>query len=145
MRVFRVVLPFNFLFPVRILSLMLCYWRLVQQKPIGNYIPDFLCTPLRLVIEIDGESHADKEVQDTARQKKLGEEGFAVMRLDDRAVKTRTSSVVEGIHHWIEEREIRQPTGLVLPMRRESEAAVTEPAARRNNPRAPFAKGALTK
>ena len=38
-----------------------------RQKPIGNYIVDFYCSELNLVIEIDGESHYNKEVHDKKR------------------------------------------------------------------------------
>ena len=31
-----------------------------RQKPIDNYIVDFFCNELMLVIEIDGESHNEK-------------------------------------------------------------------------------------
>ena len=84
-------------------------FQFMRQKPIGNFIADFLCAKLRLIIEIDGESHSDRDLQDARRQKKLEEQGFTVMRLSDRAVKNRTNSVVEGIHCWIEEWEQKQP------------------------------------
>lgn len=32
-------------------------YQFMRQKPIGNYIVDFYCSKLKLVIEIDGESH----------------------------------------------------------------------------------------
>ena len=32
-------------------------YQFTRQKPIGNYIVDFYCSKLKLVIEIDGESH----------------------------------------------------------------------------------------
>lgn len=33
-----------------------------RQKPLGNYIADFYCKQLKLVIEIDGNSHSFTEV-----------------------------------------------------------------------------------
>ncbi len=49
-----------------------------RQKPIDNYIADFFCKILMLIIEIDGGSHDFEEVQlnDIKRQKKLEELGF---------------------------------------------------------------------
>jgi very-short-patch-repair endonuclease len=38
-----------------------------RQKPIGPYIVDFYCAELRLVIEIDGDSHAEQADYDTQR------------------------------------------------------------------------------
>ncbi len=35
--------------------------RFLRQKPIDNYIVDFYCTGLKLVIEIDGDTHSTKE------------------------------------------------------------------------------------
>jgi very-short-patch-repair endonuclease len=32
-----------------------------RQKPLGNYIVDFYCKSLALVIEVDGESHYSEE------------------------------------------------------------------------------------
>nr|CBX29982.1 Uncharacterized protein HI0925 [uncultured Desulfobacterium sp.] len=32
-------------------------FQFMRQKPVGNYIVDFYCSKLKLVIEIDGESH----------------------------------------------------------------------------------------
>jgi len=32
-----------------------------RQKPPGNYIVDFYCSPARLVVEIDGGQHYTKE------------------------------------------------------------------------------------
>ncbi len=39
-------------------------YQFMRQKPIGEYIVDFFCSKLKLVIEIDGESHVDKYEQD---------------------------------------------------------------------------------
>jgi very-short-patch-repair endonuclease len=36
-------------------------YRFLRQKPIDEYIVDFFCERLKLVIEIDGETHNDKE------------------------------------------------------------------------------------
>ncbi len=45
--------------------------RFHRQKIIGNYIADFWCPSLRLVIEMDGPSHAQQENQDALRDGKL--------------------------------------------------------------------------
>ncbi len=39
-------------------------YQFYRQRPIGNYIVDFFCPKLNLVIEIDGESHLDKNERD---------------------------------------------------------------------------------
>ena len=72
-----------------------------RQKPIGNYIVDFYCSPLQLVIEIDGESHRFKFPEDAERQQWLEELGIAVLRFDDLQVKQDMENVLFSIEHWI--------------------------------------------
>ncbi len=43
-------------------------YQFMRQKPINNYIVDFYCSKLKLVIEIDGISHNDKSEKDRKRQ-----------------------------------------------------------------------------
>ena len=40
-----------------------------RQKPLGNYIVDFYCKKLNLVIEVDGYSHQSKHKEDLKREK----------------------------------------------------------------------------
>ena len=42
-----------------------------RQKPIDEFIVDFYCPKLKLVIEIDGESHDGKIQEDKTREEKL--------------------------------------------------------------------------
>jgi len=44
-------------------------YQFMRQKPIGNYIVDFYCSKLKLVIEIDGESHSERSKEDQIRQR----------------------------------------------------------------------------
>jgi very-short-patch-repair endonuclease len=37
-------------------------YQFLRQKPIGNFIVDFFCSKLNLIIEIDGDSHDTEEV-----------------------------------------------------------------------------------
>ena len=53
-----------------------------RQKPIANYIVDFYCSNLELVIEIDGISHNEKKEYDTKRINKLKGIGLKVIRFD---------------------------------------------------------------
>lgn len=72
-----------------------------RQKPIDEYIVDFYCAELDLVIEIDGSSHNDKFENDTARQKRLEELGLTVLRYYDGDVKQELTSIVDHIKEWI--------------------------------------------
>jgi len=79
-------------------------YQFARQKPIGQYIVDFYCPELRLVIEIDGESHRERFEQDIQRQKVLEEMGLEVLRFPDRDVKQDILNVLRCIERWIEEK-----------------------------------------
>ena len=55
----------------------------LRQRPVGNYIADFMCKELNLIIEVDGISHEGKEQQDAERDKVLLGMGFTVLRFTD--------------------------------------------------------------
>jgi very-short-patch-repair endonuclease len=52
----------------------------LRQKPLLDYVVDFYCDELALVIEIDGESHIGQEEYDKKRSQELGEVGITVIR-----------------------------------------------------------------
>ena len=53
-----------------------------RQLVIGNFIVDFACTKVRLVVEVDGEAHAGRERHDARRDRHLAELGWQVLRVD---------------------------------------------------------------
>jgi len=55
-------------------------YKFSRQKPIANFIANFYCAELRLVIEIDGDSHAELLVYDAERTKALSSLGITVVR-----------------------------------------------------------------
>ncbi len=76
----------------------------LRQKPIGKYIVDFYCPKLKLVIEIDGDSHRGKINSDQTRNKDLEALGLDVLRFLDRDVKQDMSNVLWRLQSWIEQR-----------------------------------------
>jgi len=78
-------------------------YQFMRQKPIDNYIVDFFCLNLKLIIEIDGESHIGKEDKDKDRQKRLESIGLSFLRFSDLDVKTNMEGVIETIINWIDE------------------------------------------
>ena len=84
-------------------------YQFMRQKPIGNYIVDFFCSKLKLVIEIDGASHNDKLKKDRIRQERLGALGLKVLRFQDLTVKKDIRSVLRAIKLFIEEQEETTP------------------------------------
>ncbi len=76
----------------------------MRQKPIGQYIVDFYCSKLRLVIEIDGESHAGRERYDAERSEYLESLGLTVLRFADGDVKRNMEGIVRVLHDYIDRR-----------------------------------------
>ena len=79
-----------------------------RQKPLLNFIVDFFCHELMLVIEIDGESHNDKYEEDIFRQKELEGIGLQFLRFDDIEVKKNMDNVLRTIDGWIEEHDLKK-------------------------------------
>ena len=80
----------------------------MRQKPIHHFIVDFYCSKLKLVIEIDGESHWLRFGEDRRRQEYLEQLGFQVLRFSDLDVKKDLGNVLSSIEGWIRKNE-RQP------------------------------------
>ena len=74
-----------------------------RQKPLGNYIVDFYCHKLSLVIEVEGCSHESEEIliKDAERQKILEEMGLKFIRVDDFDIKFNLSNVLIEIETFI--------------------------------------------
>jgi very-short-patch-repair endonuclease len=73
----------------------------MRQKPIGEYIVDFYCSKLKLIIEIDGITHNDKQKYDFNRQIELESLGLIVFRFSDEYVRTNVKGVLYMIEEWI--------------------------------------------
>ena len=70
-----------------------------RQHPIFRFILDFFCHQHNLVVEVDGDSHADPEQQiyDAARTEWLERRGMRVIRFTNRAVDTNIEGVLQEI------------------------------------------------
>ncbi len=75
-----------------------------RQRPIGNYIADFACLPLGLVIEVDGITHEGEEAiaKDKKRDKDLLKLGFHTLRFSSWEVLNKIDDVSITIGEWIE-------------------------------------------
>ena len=76
-----------------------------RQKPIDNYIVDFFCQKLKLIVEVDGEVHIDKGEDDIARQKKLESLGLKVLRFQASDIMKNLNDVIESIEDYIDDYE----------------------------------------
>jgi very-short-patch-repair endonuclease len=79
-----------------------------RQKPLLNYIADFYCKVLNLVIEVDGDSHIGKEDYDNQRTLDLQEQGLTVLRFDDALVKANLNYVLMEIETWIKTHQLKE-------------------------------------
>lgn len=70
-----------------------------RQHPIGRYVADFFCHPLKLVIEADGSIHQKPEVKeaDRRREKDLNDEGLRVIRFTNEEIFYDFNTVIEQI------------------------------------------------
>jgi very-short-patch-repair endonuclease len=70
-----------------------------RQKPLLNYIVDFYCYELDLVIEVDGIYHFndEKSLMDNDRDKALSEYGLTVLRFTEHEVKKDMINVLGAI------------------------------------------------
>ena len=68
-----------------------------RQHPIGRFIVDFYCHQARLVVEVDGDSHAFQEEYDAARTAWLEAQGLHVIRFDNHTVITNLDGVLQAI------------------------------------------------
>ena len=68
-----------------------------RQRPIDRYVVDFYCPRLNLAIEIDGESHATRILDDARRQARLEELGITFLRFTDDQVKFEMDVVLGEI------------------------------------------------
>jgi very-short-patch-repair endonuclease len=73
--------------------------RVLRQRPIDHFIVDFYCPQLRLVIEVDGESHFTEvgETSDSERTAVLEGYGLRVMRFNNQEVLRNLEGVCAAI------------------------------------------------
>jgi len=73
------------------------------QRPIGNFIVDFYCAELKLIIEIDGERHFNKaaEIYDSERTVFLNGLGFRVLRFSNDDVLYRIDAVKSELTKYL--------------------------------------------
>ena len=76
-----------------------------RQRPVLNYIADFMCKELRLVIEVDGITHDSKLEKDKRRTDEFRHAGYHVFRFTDEDVLTNIQGVALAIERIIEDIE----------------------------------------
>jgi acetylglutamate kinase len=86
-------------------SIRINEWRLKfrRQHPIANYVVDFYCHPIKLVIELDGGIHEVEEVKkyDEFREQHLRELGLTVLRFKNNEIIENKKATLEMISQVI--------------------------------------------
>ena len=68
-----------------------------RQHPLGPFVADFACLEARLIVEIDGGQHDERESYDGRRDAWLSQQGYRVLRFWNNEVLCETESVLEVI------------------------------------------------
>jgi very-short-patch-repair endonuclease len=76
--------------------------KFTRQKPLAGYIVDFYCSALRLVIEVDGDSHFTGSDIDNIRTETLATLGIRVIRFTNEDVMQRFEGVCLEIRRALE-------------------------------------------
>lgn len=71
-----------------------------RQHPIWNYIVDFYCHSLKLVVEIDGEVHSreDVKINDAIRQGHIESLGIRIIRFTNYEVRHNTQELLNLLY-----------------------------------------------
>jgi len=74
-----------------------------RQHPMAQFIADFYCHELKLIIEVDGSVHADKEViaKDIERQTFLEEKGIHFLRFTNNDIEKHLELVINKIENHL--------------------------------------------
>ena len=74
-----------------------------RQHPYSNYILDFYCHALKLVIEVDGSIHnnADVKLNDELRQVALQSDGLVVLRFQNDEITKNPEKVILEIENFL--------------------------------------------
>lgn len=76
-------------------------YQFYRQKPIDDYIVDFVCIKLKLIIEVDGSDHEYRYEEDQTRQKRLENLGFYVFRIKNDQVRNNLEGIIKAIEQII--------------------------------------------
>ena len=85
--------------------------RVLRQRPIDNFIVDFYCPKLRLVIEVDGDSHAGDKAEACDKERTDVLEGYElkVVRFTNKEVFYEFEGVCQRVFELVGERSPLAP------------------------------------
>ncbi len=79
-------------------------YKFTRQKPIGNYIVDFVCFEKKLIIEVDGWQHKEEFSgnYEKERTRFLERKGYKVIRFWNSDINTNLDNVIFKIVEYLE-------------------------------------------
>ena len=92
--------------------------RFRRQHPIGPYIVDFACLARKVLIELDGSQHAERQADDKKRDAFLRAQGYRVLRFWNNEIFENCFGVLERIYEAVTENPPPKPPapdGLTAP------------------------------
>ena len=72
-------------------------YRFRRRVPIGDYVADFACLAERLIVEVDGSQHIEREAEDAQRTAWLQARGYRVVRVWNNDITANPEGVVAAI------------------------------------------------
>ena len=82
-------------------------YKFMRQKPIDSFIVDFYCPELKLVIEIDGDTHAEQIEYDLKRNNILNNFGLKIIRYTNPEIMNNLQGVQQDLIQKIKLRLIK--------------------------------------
>jgi len=76
-----------------------------RQRPVFNFIADFMCAKLNLIIEVDGPIHNFRKKKDINRDKLLNSLGFIVLRFTEEEIRLKIEKVKSSLNEYIDKHE----------------------------------------
>ncbi|WP_419801218.1 endonuclease domain-containing protein [Mucilaginibacter sp.] len=73
-----------------------------RQKPLLNYIADFYCAELNLIVEINGRYHEENIEKDVCRSGELSKYNLKILRFTEQEVKTDMFNVLRTLEIYVE-------------------------------------------
>ncbi|MCE9521481.1 MAG: DUF559 domain-containing protein [Alphaproteobacteria bacterium] len=81
-----------------------CEFKFRRQHPVGPYVADFACPEAKLVIEIDGYWHTERQGEDAMRTDRLRSLGYEVVRFETDDAGSDLGPLVQAILQAVKER-----------------------------------------
>jgi len=89
-----------------------------RQRPVLQYVADFFCRKLMLIVELDGITHDNEtaHAKDTIREECLKNAGYKIVRFTDEEVINNIAGVVSKLERIIDEIEASSPGATRHPL-----------------------------